>query len=177
MTATPQHHADEFYRSRGFGGRIGFGERPAVIIVDLIRGFTDPTMPYGADLDQVVDSSARLLDAARSREGTPIVFIVTAYESNSFEDAGWWRVKQQGIASLAAGTAAVEVDARLSYRPGEDHQICKKFASSFFGTDLLSRLNLLNVDTLLISGCATSGCVRATVVDGLQNGFRVQVVE
>lgn len=173
---TSRHSANEFYRSRGFGHRIGFGERPAVIVVDLIRGFTDPSMPYGADLDAAVEATGLLLDAARDRE-VPIFFVITAYESETFEDAGWWRVKQEGISSLPAGSAAVEVDPRLHQQHGQDHQVCKKFASAFFGTDLASRLNELRVDTLLIAGCATSGCVRASVVDGLQHGFRVQIVE
>ncbi|MGH3187655.1 MAG: isochorismatase family protein [Streptosporangiaceae bacterium] len=176
MTQTANAAAEEFYRSRGFGRPIGFGARPAIVVVDFINGFTDPALPYGAALDGEINATGRLLDAARAHGGVPIVFIVTAYELDDFSDAGLWKVKQAGITSLRAGTSAVEVDPRMGWRPGDEHRIAKKFASAFFGTDLVSRLNATSVDTILLAGCATSGCVRATAVDGLQNGYRVQVV-
>jgi maleamate amidohydrolase len=176
MTDAADPAAAEFYRSRGFGRPIGFGARPAIVVVDFINGFTDPALPYGSVLDQEIKATARLLDAARERGDVPIVFIVTAYEFDDFRDAGLWKTKQAGITSLRAGTSAVEIDPRMSWRPGNEHRISKKFASAFFGTDLVSRLNGLSVDTILLAGCATSGCVRATAVDGLQNGYRVQVV-
>ena len=168
--------AEEFYRSRGFGRPIGFGERPAIVVVDFINGFTDSALPYGAKLDDEIDATGRLLDAARANRCVPIVFIVTAYEFDDFRDAGLWKVKQAGITSLRAGTDAVEIDPRMGWRPDGEHRVAKKFASAFFGTDLVSLLNAASVDTILLAGCATSGCVRATAVDGLQNGYRVQVV-
>jgi maleamate amidohydrolase len=168
--------AEEFYRSRGFGRPIGFGNSPAIVVVDFINGFTDPALPYGCVLDREIKATARLLDAARQHGDVPIVFIVTAYEFDDGRDAGLWKIKQAGITSLRAGTTAVEIDPRMGWRPDDEHRISKKFASAFFGTDLSSRLNGLSVDTILLAGCATSGCVRATAVDGLQNGYRVQVV-
>jgi maleamate amidohydrolase len=176
MTEAGNTAAEEFYRSRGFGRRIGFGERPAVVVVDFIKGFTDPALPYGAMLDDEINATARLLDAARATGGVPIAFIVTAYEFDDFRDAGLWKVKQAGITSLRAGSDAVDMDPRMGWRPNEEHCIAKKFASGFFGTDLVSRLTAASVDTILLAGCATSGCVRATAVDGLQHGYRVQVV-
>jgi len=86
------------------------------------------------------------------------------------KDAGVWARKQKGIATLAAGTPAVELDPRLERRRDEAI-IVKKYASAFFGTDLVARLNSRRVDTLLITGCTTSGCVRATAVDAVQNGI------
>jgi maleamate amidohydrolase len=176
MTEAANSAAEEFYRSRGFGRRIGFGERPAIVVVDFINGFTDPALPYGAVLDDEISATGRLLDAARKDGDVPVVFVVTAYDFDDFRDAGLWRVKQAGITSLRAGTSAVEIDPRMGWRPSDEHCIAKKFASAFFGTDLVSRLNELSVDTILLAGCATSGCVRATAVDGLQNGYRVLVV-
>jgi maleamate amidohydrolase len=176
MTKPENPTATEFYRTRGFGRPIGFGDRPALVVVDFINGFTDPAMPYGCTLDQEIKATARLLDTSRQRGDVPIFFIVTAYEFDDFRDAGLWRIKQAGIPSLRAGTRAVEIDPRMSWCPGNEHRISKKFASAFFGTDLASRLTSLSVDTILLAGCATSGCVRATAVDGLQNGYRVQVV-
>jgi maleamate amidohydrolase len=167
---------EEFYRSRGFGRPIGLGQRPAIVVVDFINGFTDPALPYGARLDDQIKATGRLLDAARASGGVPIVFIVTAYDFDDFRDAGLWRVKQAGITSLRAGSRAVEIDPRMGWRPDDEHRVTKKFASAFFGTDLVSRLTAASVDTILLAGCATSGCVRATAVDGLQNGYRVQVV-
>ncbi len=168
--------AEEFYRSRGFGRPIGFGQRPAIVIVDFINGFTDPALPLGSILDNPIDATARLLETARTHSGVPIIFIVTAYEFDDFRDAGLWKAKQAGVTSLRAGTRAVEIDSRMGWRKSNEHLIPKKFASAFFGTDLISRLNCLSVDTILLAGCSTSGCVRATAVDGLQNGYRVMVV-
>jgi nicotinamidase-related amidase len=176
MTETSISAAEEFYRSRGFGRPIGFGERPGIVVVDFINGFTDPALPFGSALDDEINATARLLDAARKHRDVPIVFIVTAYEFDDFRDAGLWKIKQAGITSLRAGTSAVEIDSRMGWRPSDEHRIAKKFASAFFGTDLVSRLNGLSIDTILLAGCATSGCVRATAVDGLQNGYRVLVV-
>lgn len=176
MTEAVNPSAEEFYRSRGFGRPIGFGERPAIVVVDFINGFTDPVLPFGSILHEEIDATVRLLEAARKRGDVPIVFIGTAYEFDDFRDAGLWKTKQAGITSLRSGTHAVEIDSRMGWRPSDEHHISKKFASAFFGTDLISRLNCLSIDTVLLAGCSTSGCVRATAVDGLQNGYRIMVV-
>jgi len=105
----------------------------------------------------------------------PTFFTVEYYEEQDFRDAGIWALKQRGIVSLVAGTPAVELDERLSRRHDEPI-IVKKYASAFFGTDLIARLNARRVDTLLVTGCTTSGCVRATAVDTLQLGIRPVVV-
>lgn len=167
--------AEEFYRSRGFGNRIGFGESPAVLVVDFVNGFTDPSMLLGANLDDALAAASDLIEAARLARA-PVLFVTSAYDFDDCRDAGLWRRKQQGIVALRAGSKAVEVDSRLDYRPEEDHLLTKKFASAFFGTDLDDRLRSLGIDTLLLAGCATSGCVRVTAVDGLQHGLRVMVV-
>jgi len=176
MTEAAYPSAAEFYKSRGFGRPIGFGERPAIVVVDFINGFTDPALPFGSILDDAIHATARLLEVARKQGGVPIVFIVTAYEFDDFRDAGLWKAKQAGITSLRAGARATEIDSRMGWRPNDEHHISKKFASAFFGTDLISRLNCLSIDTVLLVGCSTSGCVRATAVDGLQNGYRIMVV-
>ena len=164
----------EFFTARGFGRRIGFGIRPALLIIDFQNGFCDPEMPLGAPLDTEVDQTCTLLEAARAA-GIPVVFTVASFEQSDLSDAGVWALKQAGIASLMAGTSAVEIDARLKRHP-EEHVITKKYASSFFGTDLSSRLTSAGVDTVLITGCTTSGCVRASAVDAVQLGFRPMVV-
>ena len=165
---------EEFFRQRGFGIRIGFGERPALIVIDMVKGFTDPAMPLGADLDGQIAAQKPSLEVAHER-AIPVLFSTVIYEEVDIKDAGIWALKQTGPRTLTAGSEAVKVDPRLGMRP-TDILLVKKYASCFFGTDLVPRLNSRRVDTLIITGCTTSGCVRASAVDSCQNGFRPMVV-
>jgi maleamate amidohydrolase len=165
---------EEFFRQRGFGIKIGFGERPALIIIDMINGFTDASMPLGANLDTQIAAQKPLLEVAHQRD-IPVIFSTVMYEEAGIKDAGIWALKQKGAQTLTAGSNAVKVDSRLGMLPS-DIVLMKKYASCFFGTDLVPRLNARRVDTLIITGCTTSGCVRATAVDAVQNGFRPMVV-
>ena len=173
MTSQDQDD-QEFFRQRGFGLRIGFGERPALLVIDMLKAFTDPTMMLGADLDAQVAAISPLLGVAHERH-IPVIFSTVMYHEADFRDAGIWALKQKGVATLKAGTDGVDVDPRLDLRPG-DSLLVKKYASCFFGTDLVPRLVSRQVDTLIITGCTTSGCVRATAVDAVQTGFRPMVV-
>jgi maleamate amidohydrolase len=164
----------EFFQQRGFGQKLGFGQRPALLVVDMANAFTDPTMPLGSNLDKQIVAVQRLLSAAHDR-GAPVIFSTVSYEDENLKDAGIFGMKQKGSASLRAGTEGVQIDPRLEFRPG-DSLLVKKYASCFFGTDLISRLLVRGVDTLIITGCTTSGCVRASAVDACQNGFRPMVV-
>ncbi|MBL0421967.1 isochorismatase family protein [Ramlibacter sp. AW1] len=164
----------DFFRARGFGQAIGFGRSPAVLVIDMIRAFSDPAMMLGANLDDEIAATRTLLAAAR-KAGWPVIFSTVAYDDLDFKDAGIWALKQKGVMTLRAGTPEVELDPRLTREPG-DSWLVKKYASCFFGTDLPSRLVSRGVDTLLLAGCTTSGCVRATAVDACQNGFRPMVV-
>ena len=164
----------ERFAARGFGVTLGFGERPALLVVDMLRAFTDPARPLGASLDAEIAATSRLLACARAT-GVPVFFSVVRYEANDLADAGLWAIKVKGSTSLRAGTDGVEIDPRLEPRSTESI-VVKKYASCFFGTDLLSRLVNRRIDTLVLAGCTTSGCVRATAVDALQNGFRPMVV-
>ena len=172
--ADQQKSDEEFFAERGFGMRIGFGEKPAVIVIDVINAFTDPDMMLGANLDDEIAKTNQVLDAAHER-GAPVIFTTVMYEDKDFKDAGIWALKQKGVITLKTGTPEVEVDARLHQGP-DDSLLSKKYASCFYGTDLVSRLLAHNVDTLIITGCTTSGCVRATAVDACQVGFRPMVV-
>ena len=165
---------EEFFRRRGFGVKIGFGERPALIVIDMLKGFTDSAMPLGANLDKEIEAQKPLLEVAHEHD-IPVIFSTVIYEDRDFKDAGLWAIKMKGSLTLKAGSPAVEVDPRLDMRPS-DSLLVKKYASCFFGTDLVSRLMNQRVDTLIITGCTTSGCVRATAVDAVQNGFRPMVV-
>ena len=165
---------EEFFRRRGFGIKIGFGERPALMIIDMLKGFTDPKMPLGASLDKEIEAQKPLLDVAHARD-IPVIFSTVVYDEPDIKDAGIWALKQKGARTLTAGSEAVKIDARLDMAP-KDILLVKKYASCFFGTDLVARLNSRRIDTLVITGCTTSGCVRATAVDAVQNGFRPMVV-
>jgi len=165
---------EEFFRQRGFGIKIGFGERPALIIIDMLKGFTDPSMPLGAKLDTQIEAQKPLLDVAHKRN-IPVIFSTVIYDEAEAKDAGLWAIKMKGSLTLMAGSEAVKIDPRLGMEP-KDILLVKKYASCFFGTDLVPRLNSRRIDTLIITGCTTSGCVRATAVDAVQNGFRPMVV-
>lgn len=158
----------EPYKGGALGGRVGLGRRPAVLVVDLVRGFTDPASPLGADLDEVVAATRVLLDEARA-VGMPIVFTTIAFAPDGVE-GGVWRRKMPGLDRLVEGSPLVEVDERLARRESEP-LVVKRAASAFTATGLTSLLVSLGVDSLIVTGATTSGCVRATVVDACMAGY------
>jgi len=157
-----------------FGNSLGFGDRPAVLVIDLCRAFTDPERPLGVDCTSVIEQSNRMVRAAH-RSGHPVIFSTVRYDSPDFSDAGLWGRKIGGHTDLGAGGDGSEIDQRLAFDE-KDGLLVKKYASCFFGTDLSSRLVSAGVDTLIICGVTTSGCVRASAVDAIQSGFRPIVV-
>jgi maleamate amidohydrolase len=170
----PKNDDARLFESRGFGRRIGFGERSALLVVDLIVGFTDASMPLGSELSNEVDATNKLLEAFHGAD-LPVVFTTTAYDDPGLADAGVWALKMSGLTSLMSDGPGVKLDSRLRRGP-KDQLLVKKYASAFFGTDLVSRLASRRIDTVVITGCTTSGCVRATAVDSVQYGFRTMVV-
>jgi len=144
------------------------------MVIDMVKAFTNPAMMLGANLDSQIAAIQPLLALAHERS-IPVLFSTVIYQDSGLRDAGIWLLKQKGVVTLKAGTDGVEVDPRLDVRP-DDSLLVKKYASCFFGTDLVPRLMSHRVDTLIITGCTTSGCVRATAVDAVQNGFRPMVV-
>ena len=151
----------------GFGGGAGFGSRPAVLVIDLVEGFTDTASPLGADLDDVVASTRTLLDAAREA-GVPVLYTTVVYDEANERAATVFRRKVPALDVLRPGSRWIEVDGRLGRR--EDEPVIRKaFASAFFGTALSSML--VGCDTVVVCGVSTSGCVRATVVDAVQHGL------
>jgi nicotinamidase-related amidase len=152
----------------GIGAPAGPGRAPALLVVDLVRAFTEPDSPLGSDLDLVVRRSAELIAAARPA-GVPVLFSVPVAE-----DGGWSR-KIPANDLLVPGTRAVELDPRLG-ACAADTVFTKTYPSCFFGTDLATRLIHRAVDTLVICGASTSGCVRATAVDACSHGLRTIVV-
>jgi nicotinamidase-related amidase len=162
------------FQDKGFGRRVGFGERPALLAVDFITGFTDRRSPLAGDLDSQLAATNALLAPSRAA-GIPVIFSTVAYDAE-LQEAGVWIRKIPANGTLVEGSEWVEVDKRLNQRPNET-TLVKKYASCFFGTDLAARLISRRVDTLIITGCTTSGCVRATAVDACSYGFRTIVVE
>jgi maleamate amidohydrolase len=154
----------------GFGGRGGFGQRPALLVVDMTLGFTHPESPLGSDLDGPVEAIRKLLEAARGAE-IPVVFTTVAYRESDKLTAAAFIDKVPALLTLEAGSRWAEIDPRISPRETEP-VLNKLFASGFFGTGLSSALTAAGVDTLIVTGATTSGCVRATAVDALQYGFR-----
>jgi nicotinamidase-related amidase len=137
-------------------------------VVDLTNGFTDPDSPLGADLSQVIAAVNELLTIGRARN-IPIIFSVVSYDH--VREAGLWIRKVPSLGCLMSGSGAEVVDARLQPQP-EEQVLVKKFGSCFFGTALASQLTSQGIDTVIVTGVSTSGCVRATVVDAVQYGFR-----
>jgi nicotinamidase-related amidase len=149
------------------------GRRPALVVVDVNRGFTDPASPLVCDLDDCVAGIRRLLAGFRSA-GLPVVFTTVAFDAAAKAAARVFIEKIPALLALEAGSPWVEVDPRIAPLPDEP-VIVKTFASAFFGTALPSVLAAEGCDSVVVTGASTSGCVRATAVDALQHGYRTIV--
>jgi len=166
--------ANEDYSRAGYGTyEIGMGQRPAVLVVDLQTAFTDPQYPIGnlPMIHAATERTVPLLAAARSG-GIPVAACYTAYCSQ--KDMPLWKipaVREQFI----YGHPCTAIDPRI-YHPS-DFTYCKNAPSMFFQTPLITFLVRQQVDTVIVTGCTTSGCVRATVIDAFSYGFRVLVAE
>ena len=163
----------KLYTERGLGARQGAGTRPALVVVDLNRGFTDPASPLHCDTDDAVEATARLLEAART-SGCPVAFTTISYDESGKRVAKAFIDKVPSLLTLAADSPWPEIDGRIAPLP-EEPVLNKLFASAFFGTPLAPMLAAAHCDTVVITGASTSGCVRATAVDGMQHGYKVVV--
>jgi maleamate amidohydrolase len=153
-----------------FDSALGFGRSPAVIVVDFIRAYTEPGSPlYAPAVVAAVKATAPLLDAAR-RHGIPVVYTRVLYHASG-ADGGLFVRKVPALRRMVDGEPLADIVPELAPGP-DDVVLIKQYASSFFGTSLAAMLTARSVDTLVITGCSTSGCVRATAVDAMQHGFR-----
>jgi maleamate amidohydrolase len=159
--------------SDGRAPRVEAGRTVALLLVDFACGWTDPESPLALPCEGEVLAAARLLAASRER-GAPVIFTTVAYDEADLETVPMLR-KTPRVRQMRTGSPLTAVDPRLAPRDGE-LVLVKKHASAFFGTPLLSYLVALGVDTLLIGGVITSGCVRTSAVDAAQHGFRALVV-
>jgi maleamate amidohydrolase len=160
--------AREVYKRARLGGSVMLGERPAVLVVDFSCGFTDLECALGSDLTAEVEATKSLLAAARAR-GLPILFTTIGFDGSK-KDGALWLQKVPSLGDLELGGQWVEIDPRLERREDET-VVVKKGASAFFGTNVTAILVAQRVDTVILCGATTSGCIRATAVDLLQNGF------
>ncbi len=163
------------YGQRGYGGTpVGFGARVGIAVVDFQLGFTDPRFPLGgaALTERAVVNTATLLRAARAAR-LPVVSCYTAYRGAG--DAPHWKVPPV-TETLRHGTEPVQLDPRI-HDPAYDIVLCKAAPSIFFHTAAAPIFVRQGVDTVIVTGCTTSGCVRASVIDAFSYGFRVIVPE
>jgi len=151
---------------------IGLGKRPALVLVDVINGFTNPACPLGSESDSVVSACSALLEAFRDQQ-LPVFFTTVVYHDES--QARVFRQRVPALNVLEPDSEWVKIDPRVAPVDGET-VIEKQWASGFFNTDLQQRLKASGADSLVVGGLTTSGCVRATAVDGLQNDYPVVVV-
>jgi maleamate amidohydrolase len=162
------------YRRHGLGARVGFGARPAVLVIDFIKAYTTPGSPlYAAPgVPDAVRASGPLLAAARAA-GVPLIYTTVSYAPDG-RDGGIFVRKVPALRALTREAPLAQIVDELAPQPG-DLVVEKKYASAFFGTPVAAMLTALGVDTVILVGCSTSGCVRASAVDGMQHGFRVIV--
>jgi maleamate amidohydrolase len=160
--------ARRVYAAARLGEPVKLGRHPAVLVVDFSCGFTDPSAGLGSDLSAEVEATARLLRSAREI-AVPIIFTTIAFQPD-LADGGLWLQKMPGLADLRLGGPWVEIDPRLERRDDEP-VVVKQGASAFFGTNLGAILVSESIDSVVLCGATTSGCIRATAIDLLQNGY------
>jgi len=161
------------YAQQDFGKTMGLGRQAALLVVDFTVGFNDPSLFGGGNIDPAVRRTAGLLEFFR-RSARPIAFSRVVYADDGV-DAGVFTLKVPQLRILTESHPAGQVVPELEPASGE-LIVRKTHASAFFGTPLASWLTLRRVDTLVIAGCTTSGCVRASVVDASAYNFRPIVV-
>jgi nicotinamidase-related amidase len=163
------------YERAEMDNQVGYGDDPAVLVVDLQTGFTDPENPLGGDLAGVIERTNSVVDAAHGGD-VPVVFTRVVTKHEDARDMGVWSEKIPSLSTLQAGGEWVDIDPRLHAHEG-DHVLDKRQASAYHETELDSMLTGLGVDTVIVTGCTTSGCIRATVVDACSHGYYTIVPE
>jgi len=168
--------AKGYYEAHGIGGRVGFGRRPALLVIDMQNDFLDPAghLDMGPEARAVIPQIGRVLVAAR-KAGVPIVYTAQTHRPD-FADGPRWMDKFTGFKTggLREGTRGAQIVDELTPQPG-DRVLKKLRPSAFFGTECDLYLRSLGVDTTILTGCTTSGCVRATAQDAFSYNYRVIV--
>lgn len=165
----------DIYKEIGFdANKIGFGERPAIAVVDFQRGFTDEQFPLGGRpmVKSAVENTAKLLEVAR-RGNIPVATCYTAY--SSARDAPYWKIPPV-VNEFHHGHPSTEMEPAI-YDKDYDVVYCKTGPSIFFQTAIMQFFIKERVDTVIVAGCNTSGCIRASVIDAFSYGYRVIIPE
>ena len=167
---------DDNYARGGFHARQQWGKRPALILIDFAQAYYEPTSPlYAGELCVTArDNAARLLQTAR-QTGTPVIFTEVRYQPGGLDGGVFYR-KTPSLKCFDAGNPLGNLVAGLEPLPTEP-MVTKQYPSAFFGTSLAAMLTARGVDTVLLTGLSTSGCVRASCLDAMSNGFITLVVE
>lgn len=163
----------DIYRRQGYANPLGLGQSPALLMVDFVVGFTDPAHFGGGNIGEAIVHTKELLALARSK-GWPVAHTRVVYADDG-SDAGAFTMKVPSLLTLTETSALSQIVPELMPIPGEA-VVRKKHASAFFGTDLAAWLAFRRIDTLLIAGCTTSGCVRASVIDASAHNVRPIVI-
>ncbi|TFZ51034.1 isochorismatase family protein [Serratia proteamaculans] len=158
-----------------WGNRIGFGQRPALLVVDFMQGYTTESAPlFAPGVVSAVEECVALLATAR-QAGVPVIHTNIRYHAGHFADGGIWVKKAPVMKDMVEGNPLAAFCSQVAPLATEV-VLTKQYASAFFGTSLAPMLVALGIDTLLLAGCSTSGCIRASAVDAVQHGFRTIVV-
>ena len=157
------------YLQAGFGTRLGWGSRPALLVVDMCRAYVDDQAPLYAAAAADADRNADRLAAVARRHRRPVVFTRVEYATGGVDGGHFFR-KVPALRCFEVGNPLAEFTDLVRPMSG-DVIVTKQYASAFFGTSLAATLNALGVDTVVIAGVSTSGCVRASALDALQHGF------
>ncbi len=174
MTIVDRAEQAADYARAGFGQELQPGTRPALVVVDPARAYIDPDCPLYAGVEENVEAMRTLLTSAREA-GIPVVITEVRLRADG-ADAGVFFKKSGTLVAFCEGSPYGELIEGLEPTCAE-MLVTKKYPSAFFGTTLNSHLTSLGIDTVLIAGLSTSGCVRATTLDAMQHGFVPIVVE
>jgi maleamate amidohydrolase len=173
MSQSPKADLDADYKSAGFGGRLAFGRKPALLIVDFVRAYIEPGSPLYAGCEGAFESTKRIRAAMRAK-GLPVIFTGVKYDPGGANGGIFYR-KVGALKVFERGSRLAEYCNGLVPEASES-LLLKQYASAFFGTPLAATLTAQGVDTVIITGVSTSGCVRASALDACQHGFIPYVV-
>ena len=161
------------YARAGFGGRLSVGQKPALLVIDVVMAYLEPDSPLYAGVEAALAANERLVQAARAA-GIPVIFTNVVYQPGGLDGGQFFR-KVPALKAFETGSAMGAFPPSLQPLPTE-LVVSKQYPSAFFGTSLASTLHAAGIDTLLMGGFSTSGCVRASALDALQHGFAPFVV-
>jgi len=176
MTTATENSLDDDYARAGFGAHLEFGARPALVVIDVVEAYVQPGSPlYAPAFVDALHANVRLVAAARA-QGVPVIFTNVVYCAGADgADGGVFYKKAPVLKTYLAGSPLAAFSPLLMPLASEI-VVSKQYASAFFGTSLASTLTAMKVDTVMLTGFSTSGCVRASTLDAMQHGFTPFVV-